>query len=336
MAGILTEDQRAFQETARRFARERIAPGCMAREGEGRIDRALVREMGELGLIGADLPERYGGLGEPSVTAGLAIEAVVVRRHERRLRAAARLAQRADHRPARLAGAGRRAGSRASSRARRCSASRLTEPRGGSDAANLALSARRDGDAYVLNGEKSSISMADQADAAVVFARTGAAGERRARGLRLPGADGHAGRRHHPVQRPRQPRDRPRLDLLRRRARPGGEPAGRGGHGLRAGDAGLRLQPRADRAAVLRRGAGLARRELGLCAGAQGFRRAARPVPGRHLPARRGRGSGRRGAAALLPHAAPARRGRAAHRRGRHVQVARAEDGGGRRSTSAC
>jgi cyclohexanecarboxyl-CoA dehydrogenase len=33
MAGILTEDQRAFQEAARRFARERLAPGCMAREG---------------------------------------------------------------------------------------------------------------------------------------------------------------------------------------------------------------------------------------------------------------------------------------------------------------
>ena len=44
----------------------------------------------------------------------------------------------------------------------------LTEPRGGSDAANLALSARRVGDSYVLRGEKSSISMADQADAIVL------------------------------------------------------------------------------------------------------------------------------------------------------------------------
>jgi cyclohexanecarboxyl-CoA dehydrogenase len=49
----------------------------------------------------------------------------------------------------------------------------LTEPRGGSDAGNLALAARRDGDRYILNGEKSSISMADQADASIVFARTG-------------------------------------------------------------------------------------------------------------------------------------------------------------------
>ena len=58
----------------------------------------------------------------------------------------------------------------------------LTEPRGGSDAANLALWARRDGNRYILKGEKSSISMADQADACVLFARTGRP-EDRARGV---------------------------------------------------------------------------------------------------------------------------------------------------------
>jgi cyclohexanecarboxyl-CoA dehydrogenase len=49
----------------------------------------------------------------------------------------------------------------------------LTEPRGGSDAANLRLRIERDGGHYLLNGEKTSISAADQADAAVVFGRTG-------------------------------------------------------------------------------------------------------------------------------------------------------------------
>jgi cyclohexanecarboxyl-CoA dehydrogenase len=49
----------------------------------------------------------------------------------------------------------------------------LTEPRGGSDAAHLRLRIERDGDSYILNGEKTSISAADQADAAVVFGRTG-------------------------------------------------------------------------------------------------------------------------------------------------------------------
>jgi cyclohexanecarboxyl-CoA dehydrogenase len=58
MTRPLTEDQRAFQETAERFTREKIAPFYMAREKDGRVDRALVRDMGALGLIGADLPER--------------------------------------------------------------------------------------------------------------------------------------------------------------------------------------------------------------------------------------------------------------------------------------
>lgn len=170
----LTEEQRDLAEVARRFARERIAPGYMARERDGRIDRDLVREMGSLGLIGADLPEAHGGLGAPAVTTGLAIEAVsyadlnvgyvpllaslngqIVARHAPPALAAHWI-------PRIVAGEA-------------LFALALTEPRGGSDAANLQLSAKRDGGDYLLRGEKTSISMADQADAAVVFARTGEA-----------------------------------------------------------------------------------------------------------------------------------------------------------------
>jgi cyclohexanecarboxyl-CoA dehydrogenase len=168
-----TEEQRAFQEVARRFATDRIAPGFMQREQAGIIDRALVRDMGALGLIGVDLPERFGGLGGSSVTAGVVIEAIahadlnvayvqllaslngqIIARHAPEPLAAAWL-------PRIVSGDV-------------LSALALTEPRGGSDAANLILAARRDGNDYVLNGEKSSITMADQADVAVVFARTGA------------------------------------------------------------------------------------------------------------------------------------------------------------------
>ena len=49
----------------------------------------------------------------------------------------------------------------------------LTEPGAGSDAANVRLGVERDGSDYVVNGEKTSISAADQADAVVVFGRTG-------------------------------------------------------------------------------------------------------------------------------------------------------------------
>jgi cyclohexanecarboxyl-CoA dehydrogenase len=172
---VFNEDQRAFQEVARRFANERIAPGFMAREQDGVVSRDLIREMGALGLIGVDLPERFGGLGTPSVTAGVVIEAIGyadLNVAYVQLLASLNGQILARHAPDPLAAYWL---PRIVSGEAVCALA-LTEPRGGSDAANLALSARRVGDTYVLNGEKSSISMADQADIAVVFARTGAAG----------------------------------------------------------------------------------------------------------------------------------------------------------------
>ena len=72
----LSEEQRAFRTAAERFAREKLAPQYQAREREATIDRTLVREMGALGLIGTDLPEKHGGLGLPSETTGIIIEAL--------------------------------------------------------------------------------------------------------------------------------------------------------------------------------------------------------------------------------------------------------------------
>jgi cyclohexanecarboxyl-CoA dehydrogenase len=176
-----SEDQAAFRELAQRFAREKIAPDYQRREHAGCVDRALVRAMGELGLIAPELPEEFGGLGAPSVTSGLIAEAIayadlnvayiqilgslngkIIASH-----AAADI--KANWLPRIISGDA-------------VVAIGLTEPRGGSDAASLALSARRDGDRYILKGEKSSISMADQADALVLFARTGSVADK-ARGV---------------------------------------------------------------------------------------------------------------------------------------------------------
>src|SRR2546429_6031125 len=71
---ILTEDQSALQGAARRFSRERLLPLYQQREREGRVDRPLLREMGKLGFLGMDLPERYGGMDVDAVTTGMIIE----------------------------------------------------------------------------------------------------------------------------------------------------------------------------------------------------------------------------------------------------------------------
>jgi len=176
-----TPEQEAVRETARRFARDRLASGYAAREAQGHIDRSLIREMGALGLIGPELPHQFGGLDAGGVTAGIVMEEVSY----------------ADLNVGYVCLLGSLLGILLSSHAQADIAAALvpriisgdilvalalTEPRGGSDAANLAMSARRDGTRYVLNGEKTSISLAMQADHAVVFARTGEA-TARARGV---------------------------------------------------------------------------------------------------------------------------------------------------------
>ncbi|WP_439572054.1 acyl-CoA dehydrogenase family protein [Phreatobacter sp.] len=173
---ILNDDQIQIRDTARRFARAKLLAGYQRREAEARVDPALILEMGALGLIAPELPETLGGLGMPSVTSGVITEEIgygdmnvayvqilgslngaILARHAAPDLAAEWVGRIVTGRSVVAIG--------------------LTEPRGGSDAANLGLSARRDGSHYILKGEKSSISMADQSDAIVLFARTGAAAD---------------------------------------------------------------------------------------------------------------------------------------------------------------
>ena len=131
-----------------------------------------MNEMGALGFIAPELPEEFGGLGLGSLAAGVIHEEI----------ARADLSMSYVNLLASLNGqilAQHGAPEVVKPWLARLTAGEallaiaLTEPRGGSDAANLRLRIERDGDHYVVNGEKTSISAADQADAAVVFGRTG-------------------------------------------------------------------------------------------------------------------------------------------------------------------
>lgn len=176
-----SEDQQAIRDSAARLTAEWITPGYREREKSGRIEADLIRRLGGLGLLGAELPEEYGGSGLDCLTSGLIIEEIsrgdfnvgylpllaslngqIIAQHAN--------PELARHWLTRIT----------AGEAIACLA--LTEPHGGSDAASLRLKAERDGDHYVLNGEKTSISMADQSQVAVVFARTGTP-EQRAGGI---------------------------------------------------------------------------------------------------------------------------------------------------------
>ncbi|PZP18975.1 MAG: cyclohexanecarboxyl-CoA dehydrogenase, partial [Kocuria rhizophila] len=71
-----TEELDQIRDLARRFAQDRVAPGYLAREKAGRMDMALVREMGQLGLIAPELPEAFGGMGAGTLYAGAIVEEI--------------------------------------------------------------------------------------------------------------------------------------------------------------------------------------------------------------------------------------------------------------------
>ena len=169
----LTPEQEAIRETADRFAREKLAPRYLDCAASGRLDRDLLQEMGALGLIAPDLPEEHGGYGLDGMTSGLIVEALAYGDFNMAyIPLLTGLSGRilCDHGMPELVG--QWVPKLVSGEALIGLA--LTEPRGGTDAANLQLRAEKQGNSsYRLNGEKTSISLSDQADLFVVFARTG-------------------------------------------------------------------------------------------------------------------------------------------------------------------
>lgn len=177
----LNEDQTTIVNEARKFARSRISPGYQERDKTGVFSRALTSEMGQLGLISPEQPERLGGSGVDYITTGLILEEIA--KADFNMAYVQLLASLNTQILARYASATLAnqwipeicAGNTLLGVA-------LTEPGGGSDAANLQLKARKVEGGYRLKGEKASISMADQADIMIVFARTGGT-DSRAKGV---------------------------------------------------------------------------------------------------------------------------------------------------------
>src|SRR5574338_74399 len=177
----LTDEQQALVESASRFARNRLAPGYRAREKAECIERELVVEMGQMGFLGPELPESFGGLGVDCVTSGLLLEQIAYGDFNvSYVNLLTSLCGQIVSNFARPEIA--REWMEQVITGRKLIAIALTEPSAGSDAARLKLKAVRDGKDFILSGEKTSISMATQADVAVVFARTGSDVDR-ARGI---------------------------------------------------------------------------------------------------------------------------------------------------------
>jgi acyl-CoA dehydrogenase len=169
---ISDDDFRQFLESVRRFTQEKLRPNERRVEETDEVPEEIVAEMRRLGLFGMTIPQEHGGLGLSmeqqvlatmeftqascvyrarfSTTLGLASQAILFNGTEEQCRKwLPRMAS----------------GEVTASFA-------LTEPGAGSDAGAITTRAKRDGNGYVLNGQKCYITNAPEADLFVVMART--------------------------------------------------------------------------------------------------------------------------------------------------------------------
>ncbi|HDM8038445.1 TPA: acyl-CoA dehydrogenase family protein [Vibrio fluvialis] len=169
------EDQRAFADTARQFASERLAPMAATWDEEHIFPKDVLREAGELGFLSLYTPEDEGGLGLSRLDASLIFEQLA-------MGCTSTTAFMTIHNMVTWMVA---SFATADAKAQFCpklvtgewlGSYCLTEPNAGSDAASLTTLATKAGDGYLLSGSKTFISGAGDTDVLVVMARTGEAG----------------------------------------------------------------------------------------------------------------------------------------------------------------
>jgi glutaryl-CoA dehydrogenase (non-decarboxylating) len=168
----LTDEQRLVQDTVRAFVDERVLPVAVQNDIDHRLDLDLIAGLAELGVLGIVIPEEYGGAGLDFVAEALACEEV--ERGEAAFRTL--ISVHVGLNSLTLLRYGTEEQKRRwlvpQAKGEKLACFGLTEPGAGSDVASLRTTARREGDVYVLDGQKNWISYATVADHALVFAKT--------------------------------------------------------------------------------------------------------------------------------------------------------------------
>jgi alkylation response protein AidB-like acyl-CoA dehydrogenase len=167
----MTEERRMIQEVARDFTMREVLPVANKLDPiQGDIPDSLREKMAEMGYFGIIIPEEYGGLGlgafeycliaEELARGWMSVASLIARGNGVFGVSAMTEAQRREYLP-RVA------------RGEWLGAYALSEPNAGSDIANITCRARRDGDSWVITGNKYWCTFADGADFIMVLARTG-------------------------------------------------------------------------------------------------------------------------------------------------------------------
>ena len=172
----LTEDQLVIRDTVRKFAEAELLPLYQHWDRSGEfLPKTFTDKLVEMGLLRLRLPEKYGGQGYSFVDCGIVCEEIGRCDHQIRyiISNAIHLGEMASsmHPDLQEEWIPRIAGGEMMSLA-------FTEPGGGADAGNIRTKAVKDGDHWVLNGEKTSITFTGVSKVVFVSARTGGPGPR--------------------------------------------------------------------------------------------------------------------------------------------------------------
>ena len=167
----LSPEHELIRESAHKFGRNEILPDIRERDREARSDRKTLEKMGEAGMLGISIPAKYGGSDTDYISLGIVCEeleradtsARVVMSVHSGLHCLTLLQWGTEDQKKRWLpdlASGKKVGGFG-----------LTEPNAGSDAANIKTTAIKEGDRYVLNGQKTWISLSDYADQFLVITR---------------------------------------------------------------------------------------------------------------------------------------------------------------------
>jgi glutaryl-CoA dehydrogenase (non-decarboxylating) len=166
----LTDEQIQVRDMVREFAEREVAPYIQEWEAKQEFHPEVLQRMGELGILGLPIPERYGGGGFDYISLALACEELervdtfmrVVMSVHVGLNSLALHQWATEEQKQRWL--------TPQAEGTKLATFGLTEPAAGSDAGNIQSTVVKDGDSYILNGEKMWISLADVADHFLVFA----------------------------------------------------------------------------------------------------------------------------------------------------------------------
>ena len=167
-----TQEQILLRKTVRQFVDTEIIPYIAQWDASGGFDQKIWQRLAELGLMGVCVPEKYGGAGMDYNS--LAIVCEELERGDTAFRTAVSVHTGLNSMTLMQWGTESQKEKYLTPQAKgeKIGAFGLTEPGAGSDVAAMSSYAKREGDTYILNGQKTWISLCDVADYFIVFAYT--------------------------------------------------------------------------------------------------------------------------------------------------------------------